>query len=191
MCLVNQIMLIPLESWCEDFPVSHLHMVSQSHDRPLAWWKIDYCLGYQTVIWPHFHFSFSSAAEWYTFIKMGVICFEIHEVRLHTCQTFFFSWHWQKHQHQALLKLFRNRDVQVKEWWNQNERLSGWKGSFIPPTFLNTFSAHSKLPDMAWSLWGLKEWGWLIHWKICSAYSAWHCTRHWKQQQQHRQSLSS
>ena len=115
-------MLTPLESWCEDFPVSCLHVVLWSHDRPLAWWKIDYCLGCQTVIWPHFHFSFSSAAESYAFIKMGVICFEIHEVRLHTCQTLFF-WHWQIHQHQALLKLFRNGDVQVKEWWNENERL--------------------------------------------------------------------
>lgn len=91
MCLVNQIMLTPSESQCEDFPVSCLRVVLQTHDRPLAWWKIDYCLGYQTVIWPHFHFSFSSAAESYAFIKMGVICSEIHEVRLHTCQTFFFS----------------------------------------------------------------------------------------------------
>lgn len=163
MCLVNQIMLTPLESWCEDFLVCCLHVVLQSHDRPLAWWKIDYCLGYQTVIWPHFHFSFSSAAESYAFIKMGVICCEIHEVRLHTCQTFF-SWHWQKHQHPASLKLFRNRDVQVKDWWNQKKRLGPRMAHSCHHHFLNATGVHGKVLDMGCSLWGVGGmWGWLIH----------------------------
>lgn len=42
----------------------------------------------------------------------------------------FFSDIDKKHQHQALAKWFGNRDVQVKEWWNQNERLGDWNGSF-------------------------------------------------------------
>lgn len=168
MCLVNQIMLTPLESWCEDFPVCCLHVVFQSHDRPLAWWKIDYCLGYQTVIWPHFHFSFSSAAESYAFIKMGVICCEIHEVRLHTCQTFFFSsWHWQKHQHLAFLKLLRNRDVQVKEWWNQKKRLGVPTAHSFHQYFQKAFGGHGNVPDLGWSQWGAGGTGdWLIHSKM-------------------------
>lgn len=163
MCLVNQIMLTPLASQCEDFPVSCLHVVLQSHDRPLAWWKIDYCLGYQSIIWRHFHFSFSSAAESYAFIKMGVISCEIHEVRLHTCQTFFF-WHWWKHQHEDLLELFGNRDVQVKEWWNQNERLGAGTAHSFHQLFFNAFSVHSKLSDIGRSLGGAGGmWGWFIH----------------------------
>lgn len=148
MCLVNQIMLTPSESQCEDFPVSCLHVVLQSHDRPLAWWKIDYCLGYQTLICPHFHFSFSSTAESYAFIKMDVICYEIHEVRLHTCQTFSFFLALTKHQHQALRKLFRNRDVQVKEWWNQNNRLGTRMAHSFHQYFWNEFGAHSKLLNL-------------------------------------------
>lgn len=167
-------MLTPLESWCEDFPVSCLHVVLQSLDRALAWWKIDYCLGYQTVIWTHFHFSFSSAAELYAFIKVGVICFEIHEVRLHTCQTIFFLA-LTNTSTLSSLKLFRNRDVQVKQWWNKNERLGTRITHSSYQHFLNASSVYSKLPDLGWIPWGVGEkWDLYILSKIFRIYHAWH-----------------